>query len=83
VDHIHCLFRLRSEQSLEDVMKEIRGEASKWINSHIERQAVLLGKRIYAHQSAKETWPVQKLFMSQEPSMQTALTGRKLKRTFS
>jgi REP element-mobilizing transposase RayT len=34
VDHIHCLFRLRSEQSLEDVMKEIRGEASKWINSH-------------------------------------------------
>jgi putative transposase len=34
VDHIHCLFRLRSEQSLESVMKEIRSEASRWISAH-------------------------------------------------
>lgn len=33
VDHVHCLVRLRSEQSLEQVMKELRTEASRWINS--------------------------------------------------
>ena len=33
LDHIHCLVRLRSEQSLEQVMKELRTEASRWINS--------------------------------------------------
>ena len=33
VDHIHCLVRLKSDQSLEQVMKELRTEASRWINS--------------------------------------------------
>ena len=36
VDHIHCLIRLRSEQSLEDVVKAVRTEAGKWINEHSE-----------------------------------------------
>jgi len=33
VDHIHCLVRLKSDQSLEQVIKELRTEAGKWINS--------------------------------------------------
>ncbi|MEI6888180.1 MAG: transposase [Bacteroidales bacterium] len=33
IDHIHCLVRLRSEQSLETIVKELRSEASQWIKS--------------------------------------------------
>lgn len=33
VDHIHCLVRLRSEQSLEAVVNELRSEAYKWMKS--------------------------------------------------
>jgi len=33
IDHIHCLVRLRSEQSLEEVVKDLRAEACRWINA--------------------------------------------------
>jgi putative transposase len=33
IDHIHCLLRLKSDQSLEQVVKELRTEAGKWINA--------------------------------------------------
>jgi len=33
LDHVHCLVRLKNEQSLEQVVKELRTEAGKWINS--------------------------------------------------
>jgi putative transposase len=31
-DHVHCLFRLKSDQSIRKVMQLIKGESSFWIN---------------------------------------------------
>ena len=31
-DHVHCLFRLRSNQTIEKVMQLLKGESSFWIN---------------------------------------------------
>lgn len=33
-DHIHILFGLRPSQSLSDLMREVKGGSSKWINEH-------------------------------------------------
>lgn len=32
VDHVHCLISLGSNQTMEDVMRLIKGESSHWIN---------------------------------------------------
>ena len=32
VDHVHCLISLGSDQTIEDVMRLIKGESSHWIN---------------------------------------------------
>ncbi len=32
-DHIHILFGMRPTQSLSDLMQDIKGDSSKWINS--------------------------------------------------
>lgn len=31
-DHIHCLFRLKPNQSPSDIIRRIKGESSHWIN---------------------------------------------------
>lgn len=31
-DHVHCLFRLRNDQTISKVMQLIKGESSFWIN---------------------------------------------------
>ena len=31
-DHLHCLFRLRPNQTIGDVIGQIKGESSHWIN---------------------------------------------------
>jgi len=33
-DHIHVLFGMRPLQSLSDLMQDIKGSSSKWINNH-------------------------------------------------
>ena len=33
-DHVHCLFRIRSDQSIENVMQLIKGESSFWFNKN-------------------------------------------------
>jgi REP element-mobilizing transposase RayT len=33
-EHIHCLFRLRNDQTISKVMQLIKGESSFWINQH-------------------------------------------------
>lgn len=33
-DHIHVLFGMRPSQSLADLMQEIKGDSSKWINEN-------------------------------------------------
>ena len=34
VDHVHCLIALRSTQSLAQVINQIKGESSRWINKN-------------------------------------------------
>ncbi len=33
-DHIHILFGLRPAQSISDLMQDVKGSSSKWINDH-------------------------------------------------
>jgi len=33
-DHLHILFGMRPAQSLSDLMQDIKGDSSKWINSN-------------------------------------------------
>ncbi len=32
IDHVHCLFRLKSDQTIEKVIQLLKGESSYWIN---------------------------------------------------
>ncbi len=34
VDHVHCLISLASNQTIEDIMKLIKGESSHWVNKN-------------------------------------------------
>ncbi|MFN0204326.1 MAG: transposase, partial [Bacteroidia bacterium] len=33
-DHVHCLFLLKSTQTVANVLKELKGESSRWINEN-------------------------------------------------
>lgn len=33
-DHIHVLFGMRPTQSISDLLQDIKGDSSKWINNH-------------------------------------------------
>ena len=32
IDHVHCLISLKADQSIADVMEQVKGESSYWIN---------------------------------------------------
>jgi REP element-mobilizing transposase RayT len=32
IEHVHCLFRLKNDQTIKDVMQLLKGESSFWIN---------------------------------------------------
>ena len=34
LDHVHCLISLGSDQTVEDIMRLIKGESSHWINQN-------------------------------------------------
>ena len=34
VDHVHCMFRLKNDQTISKVMQLIKGESSFWANKH-------------------------------------------------
>src|SRR5688572_30580278 len=44
-DHVHILFGFRPTQSLADLMQDVKGGSSKWINQH---------NPVYAHFSWQE-----------------------------
>ena len=33
IEHVHCLFRLKSNQTIEKVMQLLKGESSFWVNN--------------------------------------------------
>ena len=32
IEHVHCLFRLKNDQTIKDIMQLLKGESSFWIN---------------------------------------------------
>lgn len=34
VDHVHMLFRLKSTQTIAEIMNQVKGESSRWINKN-------------------------------------------------
>jgi len=32
LDHVHCLFRIRNDQMLHEILQRLKGESSHWIN---------------------------------------------------
>ena len=34
VDHVHMLFRLRPTQTIAEILNQVKGESSRWINKH-------------------------------------------------
>ena len=39
-DHVHIFFGMRPKQSLSDLMQDVKGDSSKWIN----RKGIILGR---------------------------------------
>jgi REP element-mobilizing transposase RayT len=32
IEHVHCLFRLKNDQTIKEIMQLLKGESSFWIN---------------------------------------------------
>jgi len=48
-NHVHCLFRLRNNQTIENVMQLIKGESSFWFNkSELSKLKLYWQKEYYA-----------------------------------
>lgn len=48
-NHVHCLFRLRNSQSIDQVMQLIKGESSFWFNkNNLSAQKLTWQKEYYA-----------------------------------
>jgi len=48
-NHVHCLFRLRNDQTLENVMQLLKGESSFWFNKNkISMNALKWQKEYFA-----------------------------------
>ncbi len=46
-NHVHCLFRLKNNQSIENVMQLIKGESSYWFNKNNLSQLKLYWQKEY------------------------------------
>ena len=54
-DHVHCLFRLRNDQTVSKVMQLIKGESSYWINQNIPLKEKLTWQSDYFAVSINES----------------------------
>jgi len=68
IDHVHCLIRLKSVQSIADVTKHIKGESARWINSNKLSEKRFSWAREYFAASVSEgnIRPVKHYILSQE-----------------
>lgn len=46
-NHVHCLFRLRNDQTIEYIMQLIKGESSFWFNKNMDLQEKLSWQKEY------------------------------------
>jgi REP element-mobilizing transposase RayT len=67
-NHIHCLFRLRNNQTIENVMQLIKGESSFWFNKSRLSQLKLNWQKEYFAVSVSESQvdSVKKYISNQE-----------------
>jgi putative transposase len=54
-DHLHLLFLLNPNYSLKDILKNIKGESSHWINSHDFIDSKFAWQKAYAAASVSDT----------------------------
>jgi len=67
-NHVHCLFRLRNNQTIENVMQLIKGESSYWFNKNMKANAKLYWQKEYFALSISESQveTVKKYISNQE-----------------
>lgn len=54
-NHVHCLFRLKNDQTIEKIMQLIKGESSFWFNKNIANQTKLSWQKEYFAVSVSES----------------------------
>lgn len=54
-NHVHCLFRLKNNQTIEKIMQLIKGESSFWFNRNIENHPALNWQKEYFAVSISES----------------------------
>ena len=67
-NHVHCLFRLKNNQSIETVMQLIKGESSFWYNKNeLGRRKLRWQKEYYAVSvSESQAGSVKRYIQNQE-----------------
>ncbi len=67
-NHVHCLFRLKNNQTIENVMQLIKGESSFWFNKSKLSENVLHWQKEYFAVSVSESQVevVKKYIQNQE-----------------
>jgi len=68
VDHVHCMFRLKNDQTISKVMQLIKGESSFWANKHKMADQKLVWQEEYFAVSISESQvnTVRKYILNQE-----------------
>ena len=54
-NHVHCLFRLKNDQTIEKVMQLIKGESSYWFNKNNLSKLKLIWQKEYFAVSVSES----------------------------
>jgi len=72
-NHVHCLFRLRNNQTIENVMQLIKGESSFWFNkSGLSQQKLNWQKEYFAVSvSESQVGKVKNYILTQEEHHRT------------
>ncbi len=54
-NHVHCLFRLKNDQTIEKIMQLIKGESSYLFNKHVDNHPKLAWQKEYFAVSVSES----------------------------
>lgn len=55
IDHVHCLFRLKNDQTISKVMQLLKGESSFWVNKNLFTKDKLAWQEEYFAISVSES----------------------------
>ena len=54
-DHVHCLFRIRNDQMIHDVLRLLKGESSRWLNKNNLTKGTFAWQKEYLAISVSES----------------------------